>query len=141
MSLGIVNSYNIEKVNNKTEIIRFLKYASVGVSNTVITFVTFTLLRFFGVGTAISNVLGYIAGMVNSFCWNRQWVFKSREGNSIHQAFWFLIGAALCWAVQWIIFKILLDQGFNESVAYLTGMVAYTLLNYLFNKMVTFRKP
>ena len=127
-------------MNKKSETIRFIKYASVGVGNTVITFVTFTLLRAFGLGEDLSNALGYIAGMVNSFCWNRQWVFQSKDGNGWKQAWWFLIGAGLCWFVQWIVFRLLLNQGINESLTYLLGMGVYTVLNYLFNKMVTFRK-
>ena len=127
-------------MNKKSETIRFIKYASVGVGNTVITFMTFTLLRAFGLGEDLSNALGYIAGMINSFCWNRQWVFQSKDGNGWKQACWFLIGAGLCWFVQWIVFRLLLSQGINESLTYLLGMGVYTVLNYLFNKMVTFRK-
>ena len=126
-------------MNKKSETIRFVKYISVGASNTIITFLVFTLLRFWGVNEDISNALGYIAGMINSFCWNRKWVFQSSDNNQIKQATWFLIGAGFCWLIQWMLFRILLSQDIHESIAYLIGMVVYTVLNYLFNKMVTFR--
>ena len=127
-------------MDKKTETIRFIKYASVGVSNTVITFITFTALRAFDVDENIANGLGYVVGMVNSFCWNRQWVFRSKEGNSLVQALLFLAGALLCWGVQLIAFNALLAQDMNESLAYLIGMGIYTVLNYIFNKCVTFKK-
>lgn len=128
------------EVNNKSETIRFFKYACVGASNTVITFVTFTLLRHAGIGEDFSNAAGYVAGMVNSFCWNRQWVFQSREGNRLRQSAWFVTGALLCWLIQWGVFRGLLAMQLHESLAYLAGMAVYTLLNYFFNKRVTFRK-
>lgn len=128
------------QVNKKAETIRFIKYASVGVSNTAITFLTFTALRAFDVDENIANGLGYIVGMVNSFCWNRQWVFRSKGGNSLMQALLFFIGALLCWGIQLVIFNALLVQQMNESLAYLIGMGFYTVLNYIFNKCVTFKK-
>ena len=121
------------------EAIRFIKYASVGVSNTVITFLTFTLLRAVGIDEDLSNAAGYVAGMVNSFCWNRKWVFQSQNGDRLREALWFLAGAGICWVIQWGVFRLLLAQHINESIAYLSGMVVYTLLNYLFNKQITFK--
>ena len=126
-------------MNKTTETIRFVKYASVGVINTLITFLTFTALRALGVNENISNGLGYIVGMVNSFCWNRQWVFRSKDGDSTLQAFLFIVGAGVCWAVQLLLFRALLTKGINESLAYLAGMCAYTILNYTFNKCITFK--
>ena len=127
-------------MNKRTETIRFIKYASVGVGNTLITFLTFTALRALGVDENIANGLGYIVGMVNSFCWNRQWVFRSKDGNSTLQAFFFIVGAGLCWSIQLMAFNALLNQGLNESLSCLVGMGIYTVLNYLFNKCITFRK-
>lgn len=127
-------------MNKRSETICFIKYASVGVSNTVITFLTFTALRALGVDENISNGLGYVVGMINSFCWNRQWVFHSKDGNSEQQALLFLIGAGLCWAIQLAVFNALLSQGLNESLSYVVGMGIYTMLNYIFNKSITFKK-
>ena len=128
-------------MDKKAEIIRILKYGSVGIANTLITFLTFTLLRAWGVDENVSNAAGYIAGMVNSFCWNRRWVFRSQAGSRLRQAFWFVTGAGLCWLVQWGFFRLLLAWGMQEHAAYLTGMVVYTALNYLFNKHIAFRHP
>jgi len=126
-------------VKPSTETLRFIKYVGVGVSNTLITFLTFTLLRTLHCDEYLANALGYLAGMVNSFCWNRQWVFRSMDGNRLHQAIWFLIGALLCWLVQLGVFSVLLRMALHESAAYLIGMGCYTVLNYFFNKKITFR--
>lgn len=128
-----------DNVKPSTETLRFIKYVGVGVSNTLITFLTFTLLRTLHCDEYLANALGYLAGMVNSFCWNRQWVFRSMDGNRLHQAIWFLIGALLCWLVQLGVFSVLLRMALHESAAYLIGMGCYTVLNYLFNKKITFR--
>ena len=59
--------------------IQLVKYMLIGASNTLITFIVFVVLNsFLGVNFYVSNIIGYIAGVVNSFVWNKTWVFKTR---------------------------------------------------------------
>lgn len=122
----------------KQEIVRLTKYGIVGVLNTAITFLTFILLRYWGVGLNISNFFSYVTGIINSFLWNRAWVFKAKNRAWTKQLFLFFSSAAICWGIQWIVFRILLLQC-SEVVAQLIGMVIYTLLNYAFNRLFTFK--
>ena len=56
---------------------RFLKFALVGASNTAITLAVFHLLAVtLAVPAVWANVLGWLAGFVNSFAWNRVWTFR-----------------------------------------------------------------
>ena len=48
-----------------------IKYGIVGVSNTVITAVViWIMMKLFGCSDVVSNMVGYIAGVLNSFIWN-----------------------------------------------------------------------
>ena len=52
--------------------IQLVKYMLIGASNTLITFIVFVVLNsFLGVNFYVSNIIGYIAGVVNSFVWNK----------------------------------------------------------------------
>ena len=48
-----------------------IKYGIVGVSNTVITAVViWIMMKLFGCSDVVSNMVGYVAGVLNSFIWN-----------------------------------------------------------------------
>lgn len=56
---------------------RFLKFALVGASNTAITLAVFHLLaETLAVPALWANAVGWLAGFVNSFTWNRVWTFR-----------------------------------------------------------------
>ena len=62
-----------------TELLRFIRYCIVGAMNTAITLgVIYLCHSILGWGEYLSNVIGYIAGLINSFLWNRAWVFRAQ---------------------------------------------------------------
>jgi len=48
-------------------------------SNTVITFVVYTILVTLGLDYLVAVVLGYCAGSLNSYFLNRHWTFRARD--------------------------------------------------------------
>ncbi len=133
--------------------IQFVKYACVGVLNTLVTLcVIYVCKVLFGVNPLVSNAIGYVAGVVNSFLWNKNWVFKT-SGHYTREAVGFLVGFLICYGLQfltvWLLsYKTPLRE-FEMSIfaftlsgyglATLLGNVVYTLTNYAYNKIVTFR--
>lgn len=90
--------------------------------------------------------------MVNSFLWNKLWVFHSHERRLYSEALHFLGGFAVCYLIQFAVTWFLttsigqhewpLPGGFVMSsygLATLIGMGAYTVCNYLYNRLITFR--
>ena len=68
----------IDKAEARKTGIQLLKYGVIGVMNTLITLVSFYLLNTrLGVPYGPSNIIGYVLGVINSFLWNRNWVFKT----------------------------------------------------------------
>ncbi len=62
----------------KRTLIQFAKYGIIGVSNTLITaIVIWVLLKQVNALDWIANFVGYVAGILNSFVWNRKWTFSS----------------------------------------------------------------
>lgn len=135
-------------------LVQLVKYGIVGVMNTLVTIVViFVCKAILGINPWVSNAIGYIAGVVNSFLWNKKWVFKSRNGY-VAEAVKFLIGFLPCYLVQlaavWLLTECtpLGDMtwtigGFTfggYGVATLIGMVVYTIANFLYNRYITFRK-
>ena len=146
----------IDKAEARKTGIQLLKYGVIGVMNTVITLVAFYLLNTkLGVPYGPSNIVGYVLGVVNSFLWNRGWVFKT-GGDVKREALLFGCGFVLCWMLQGIISWVLLEgagmkslpndiipffpmEKAGQNIVMVISMVAYTIGNYAYNRFVTFK--
>src|SRR5579871_1005673 len=58
---------------------QFVKYGVVGASNTVLTFVVYTVLEKLGVNYLVALPLGYAVGALNSYLLNRRWTFRAHD--------------------------------------------------------------
>ncbi len=137
----------------KKTFVQLLKYGVIGVSNTLITLVVFYVINtLMGLDYAVANTLGYILGLINSFVWNRTWVFHT-GGNVWREAGLFALGFIICFALQmgvsqWLLSTSLHDltiswlpmKNTGENVIMCLSMVVYTLANYVYNRFVTFKK-
>lgn len=132
----------------------FVRYAVTGAINTLLTLLIIYFTKgILGMNPWLANALGYGAGFVNSFVWNKLWVFRSHRG-VMREALQFCIGFIACYllqlAVTWTLteFTPLGDMEFSfgrlafsgYGVATIIGMGIYTLANFAFNRGVTFRQ-
>jgi putative flippase GtrA len=124
--------------------------------NTLITAVSFYLLNtWLGVPYGPANIIGYVLGVINSFVWNRNWVFKTKNDVK-RELLLFVCGFLICLALQLCVSWILLEgldwkhlpddiipffpmQKAGQNIVMLLAMVVYTLANYAYNRFVTFR--
>ena len=142
--------------NTRQTTVQLLKYAVIGASNTIITLVAFYVLNtLLGFPYGAANVAGYVLGVVNSFVWNRTWVFKS--GNNVRrEALLFVCGFLLCMMLQGIVSWVLLEplgmkslpddvipflpmKHAGQNIVMVVAMGVYTVANYVYNRMVTFK--
>ncbi|ASA25571.1 GtrA family protein [Paenibacillus donghaensis] len=65
--------------NLRAGVIQFLKFNAVGLVNTLIDFVIFTLLHSLGMAYSLAQVISYSAGTANSFILNKKVTFKDRS--------------------------------------------------------------
>lgn len=139
---------------NYRKYIQFIKFLLVGSMNTAVTLaMIFVCKSLIGINPYISNAIGYVAGVINSFIWNRSWVFRS-NGNINAEAMKFFIGFGLCyilqlafvWSVttftplgdmQWKIVNFTLS---GYGVATLGGTCVYTLCNFIYNRRIAFSR-
>lgn len=137
----------------KKTFIQLLKYGIIGVSNTLITLAVFYVVNtLMGYGYTTANTLGYVLGVVNSFVWNRTWVFRTK-GNVLREAALFVCGFILCYTLQmgfsqWLLTTPLADvtlswlpmKNTGNNIIMCLSMVVYTLANYVYNRFVTFNQ-
>ena len=117
------------------------KYGIVGISNTVITaIVIWIMMKLFGCSDVVSNIVGYVAGVLNSFIWNRQWTFHSSVC-WFSSAVRFGLVFCICYLLQlgfllYVLNPYLsIDPYYNQLIA----MLFYTVINFVMNKLYTFK--
>ena len=119
---------------------QFIKFGLVGCLNTGITYGVFILLfRVLRINEYLANTTGYIAGLVNSFLWNKLWTFRSRSVK-INELVLFAAVFGVSFGIQMVLFHILIKAGIRKETAELPAMICYTLINFTGNKFLTFRK-
>jgi putative flippase GtrA len=125
----------------KKAIKQAIKYGVVGVINTLITAVViWIMMKLLGCSDVVSNVVGYIAGVLNSFIWNKKWTFKSTE-KWIGSAIRFGVVFGICYLLQLGLLVFVLnpylaiDPYYNQLIA----MAFYTAINFVMNKFYTFK--
>ncbi len=131
----------LKKIDKKT-VGQLVRFGIVGIMNTLITLIVIYILQEIGhIDYKIANVIGYVAGVINSFFWSKLWVFKKSNSNLIHEAILFLINFGICYGIQFLALLILVEiLQITDMWAQLAGMVIYTLCNFTLNKFVTFKK-
>lgn len=70
----------IMKIKKFKGLAQFIKFGFVGLSNTIVSYITYSVVVFFGVHYVIANCISFLVGTVNSYFWNNRYVFRTEEG-------------------------------------------------------------
>jgi len=106
-----------------------VRFAAVGVSNTVLSAVVYTLLVAAHVTPPVAGAVAFAAGAVNGFLLNRRWTFR-RPGSAWRYTAVQAAGAAATSALLWVI---------GGVAAYAAVLPAVTLATFAANRSWTFR--
>ncbi len=150
------------KENAKRSVGQFIKFALVGVLNTLVDTVVFRLLNWLFSWYLPAQIIGYCCGIVNSYLLNTAWTFKKERKRDLREMLSFLalnlvilgislgllllfrdgLGIAAWWdANTWcpaFLMKLINGEFFCKLIATLICI----LLNFIGNKLFVFRaKP
>jgi putative flippase GtrA len=79
---------------------QLVKFCIVGGSSTVIDFGIYNLLLGVGLSTLLALTVAFLAGVANSFYWNRRWTFRATQGNQGKQISRFLAANGIGWLLN-----------------------------------------
>jgi putative flippase GtrA len=97
-----------------------LRFGLVGIANTLVDLVIYTVLVSVGLPIVVANLISTSAGMALSFTLNRNFTFRAKGGNARTQAIlFFAVTATGLWIVQPLMILL-----FNQVFTGLTGMLA-----------------
>lgn len=114
----------------------FSGFILVGVLNTLLGLSIIFLGLYLGMHDFIANFLGYSAGLINGYFFNKHFVFKTKNKVLLTYSLAFL----LSYLANVLILFFSLHFKVNPYIAQMNAMIVYTLINYLLNKLIVFKK-
>lgn len=122
------------------DLFRFIKFALVGILNTLINWILFFILNNMGVYYLIANVISYSISTLNSYVWNSKWVFKYKGDNKKETTLKFILLNIFGLILNTLILFVLVDKlGFNKMIGLIITTAIVMIINYLINKLWVFK--
>lgn len=140
-----------ETGKGKSNLVQFIKFGLVGVMNTAVDFLVFTLLMLAGVHYLAAQVASYAAGTVNSYVVNKLWTFKgaglspekggSTGGRKDSGEFLRFMAVNIGTLLLSLLFLYILKSGLglNALLAKLLVTGVTVIVNYIGSKLWVFR--
>lgn len=121
-------------------VLQFVKFGVVGVSNTLIFFLVYTLLlKVFGVWYVAASGIGFAVGAINGFLWNRAWTFKGHVGDALTPVRWFVVQTSGLLANLGLVYLFVDGLGLGELEGQAVTIAIVTVLTFFANRAWTFR--
>ncbi|QKK93939.1 GtrA family protein [Lacticaseibacillus paracasei] len=121
-----------------------INYLFIGGLTTLINFVTFFAMRYFGIGLVLTNTTANIVSVIFAFFANKSVVFHSDYSSK--KKFWFeLISFLVLRGVSLLLDNLIMIIGVdwlhgNEILLKILDQVIIVIANYLFSKLIFLRK-
>jgi putative flippase GtrA len=120
--------------------IQLMKFGIVGVANTLITIISYNALVYLGLNYMVSNVVGYALGVLNSFYWNKNWVFKAGPEQKHVFSKFVVVNLITLGVNTLILFGLVELMKIRSFPAQFAATMAGLLLNFILNKKWTFKQ-
>ena len=127
-------------------------YFITGCLTTLVNWAAYALfVRIFGWNVAVSNALAWVVAVIFAYVTNKLWVFRSFNWEIrfvLREALLFVSARILTGIFEIVSVPLLVNLGLDQPLLGVKGMWAKVLvsvvvmvLNYVFSKLIVFRKP
>lgn len=123
-------------------------YLIVGVLTTIFSFAACFVAKFLGLDPTVEiqnhiiNTIGWLAGVLFAYPLNRKWVFHSTNPNIMKEFLGFAGSRVSTWlldiVVMWVTVNVM-NIGYWTAKIFISAVLV-TILNYVFSKVLIFRK-
>lgn len=122
---------------------QFIKFAAVGVVNTAVDFLIFTVfLQYFHWHYLVANVAALVGGGTNSYILNRRWTFRSTDPRWHRQLIKFLLVLGVGFSLnEFLLFLLVEHVHFTPISAKALAIIVVLFFNFAANRFWTFRQP
>ena len=119
--------------------VQLAKFGLVGVSNTLLTLLVYTLLfHELGVWYVLASAVGYCVGAVNGYLLNGRWTFRGHEGGSTAAVRWIVVQAIGLGINEALVYGLVDGAHVGKLAAQALAIVAVVLVTFVANRRWTF---
>ena len=116
------------------------KFAAVGATGYVVNLAVYTaLLRGAGWHYAYAATVSFLVAVTNNYAWNRLWTFRGQRGHVVFQGLRFLVVSTMALVANLVVLHLLVQAGLGEIVAQALAIMLVTPVNFVGNKLWSFR--
>ena len=131
--------------NIKTEIysedfVQLVKYVLIGVLGLVVDFGIYTILTHFKMNVEIANIISSTCGIINNFLWNSYTNFKVHDRMILRFISYFIVCQITTVFTTVSLFIFVTKLGYPHLIVKIVATFVATLIQFVINKVVTFRK-
>jgi putative flippase GtrA len=120
--------------------IQLAKFCAVGATGYVLNLAVYaTLYKVVGVHYLLAAVGSFLVAVTNNYTWNRLWTFRGQRGHVAYQGMRFFVVALLALGANVLVLRLLVEAGLGKIVAQAVAIILVTPLNFLGNKLWSFR--
>jgi putative flippase GtrA len=121
--------------------VQLAKFCTVGASGYAVNLGVFSALVLgSGFHYRIAAVCSFLVAVTNNYVWNRVWTFRGQRGHFAYQGMRFLVVATLALGANLAVLEALIALGLPEVLAQAVAIVLVTPLNFVGNKLWSFRR-
>ena len=134
----------LELIKKYEEIINYLIVGALTTLISLITYygLTFTILNpYNNLELQIANIISWIVGVTFAFFTNKKYVFKSKNKNTITEAYKF-VGARVASLIVDMLFMFVMVSilQIDDKISKLIVQIIVIIINYIFSKFFVFKK-
>jgi len=120
--------------------VQLVKFGAVGASGFVVNLAVYTLLlKAAGLHYVAAATGSFLLAASWNYSWNRTWTFRAQRGHFGIQGMRFFIVSATVYAANVGVLAALVSSGLGKIVAQSLAIILVTPLNFLGNKLWSFR--
>lgn len=117
------------------------KFCAVGASGYAVNLAVYALLlEGAGLHYVAAAIGSFLVAVANNYTWNRLWTFRGQRGNVAYQGLRFLVVSTTALGANLVVLHLLVQAGMGEIPAQAIAIVLVTPLNFVGNKLWSFRR-
>jgi putative flippase GtrA len=120
--------------------VQLAKFCAVGAIGYAVNLAVYAaLLHGAGVHYIVAALCSFLVAVTNNYAWNRIWTFRGERGHFAYQGLRFLVVSVAALGANLLVLHFLVVAGLGKLPAQAVAIVVVTPLNFLGNKLWSFR--
>jgi dolichol-phosphate mannosyltransferase len=119
--------------------VQLAKFAAVGASGYAVNLGIYAALLHAGLHFRLAAVVSFVVSAASNYVLNRIWTFRAERGHFAYQGMRFLVVSAVALAANQLWLTVFVGLGTGKIVAQAIAIVLVMPLNFLGNKLWSFR--